>query len=170
MTLKTTLVALASLMVMGCGEYVLEDGDYALKDAQLASGTSTDTCGILDLFKDPARRVGITASGDTVTFDFTRATPVDPDTLSTATLSANLLSPQTEANFAATFPDQNNVVRCVARIHRSVEGEVTADNTATLSLTVSADTETGTTCDIDYSLFAVHPCTTTYQFVATKTP
>lgn len=167
MRLKTAIFGFALLMLAGCGdlglgEYKLEPGTYKVSSATLASGS--DTCGILPAYTDPVnvKLIGITTSGQTVMFNLPNDPTLETVKMPTATLTTNSLVKLNEANFTTDWNGQ-----CVTRIVSSVEGDLTADNSASLTLNYNVTREAGT-CDSSTTPYTMVPCTANINFLANK--
>jgi hypothetical protein len=167
MRLKNAFVGFGLLLIAGCGELGLtnhnfETGTYKVTGATLASGS--DTCGLLPSYTstDPQKVIGIAVAGDVATFNL----PNDPgqaaNTLPTATLADNALVKRDEANYTVNWE-----TGCVTRVQKFVEGDVTGDNAAALTLTFNVTTEAGT-CNNTTSGFPTVPCSSNLHFIATK--
>ena len=157
-----TLAAVALLTSCGLfgGEtYTLSSGTYKVSSATLAS--SNDQCGLLGAYTDPAKVIGITVSGTTITFNLSNDPQAPANTLPTATINANAIETPMEANYTAAFG-----TTCVTRIHRNVVGDITANDAGALTLTFSVATESGD-CSSGTS-FAAVPCSSSYHFLVTK--
>jgi hypothetical protein len=172
MKLKTALLGVAIFMITGCGDLLgdqthdFPSGTYAVSSATLAS--STDQCGLLGAYTGPPQKlIGITVSGETVTFNLSNSADATSAMKPTATLASNELSKLAEANFTVDWGVQLGSGNCVTRNRSDVIGSVTADNTAELTVSLSASTEAGT-CNSTTSGFAAVPCASTYHFIATK--
>ena len=126
-----TLAAVALLTSCGLfgGEtYTLSSGTYKVSSATLAS--ANDQCGLLGAYTDPAKVIGITVSGTTITFNLSNDPQAPANTLPTATINANAIETPVEANYTAAFG-----ATCVTRIHRNVVGDITANDAGALTLT-----------------------------------
>ncbi|HYX93389.1 MAG TPA: hypothetical protein VE782_17635 [Myxococcaceae bacterium] len=161
MKLKTALLAVASLTVFGCGldgtNHKFDSGTYAVSGATLAS--STDQCGLLPDYQSSGKTIDIGVSGTVVTFyNDSAASDMKP----TATLDQNVLTKLAEANYDVAYGSS-----CVVNVRRDVSGDVTGDNTASLTLSFTASTSAGT-CDPSITSFAALPCSSSYNFTATK--
>ena len=165
MKLRTAVFGFALLMLAGCGDlglgdYKLETGTYKVSAATLASGS--DTCGILGAYTDPAKVIGITTNAGTVMFNLPNDPTLETVKMPTATLASNSLTKLNEANFTT---DWNGA--CVTRIVSAVEGDLTADNTASLTLNYNVTREAGT-CDSTTTPYSTVPCASSINFTATK--
>jgi len=167
MKFKSALLGIAALTVCGCGDetpHKFETGTYAV-----SSATSTsDQCGLLSSYTQATKEIGIAVSGTTATFNLPNVSTEPSSTLPTATLESNVLTELAEANYTIEWLDSSGNTTCVTRIHKDVVGDVTADNTASLTLSYSASVETGTTCTTTPSVFTVLPCASVVEFTATK--
>jgi hypothetical protein len=158
----TKALALAALTMLGCGldgNYTLESGTYAVSGATLAS--ATDQCGLLGDYTAAGKTIAIGTSGTTVTF-FNDLT--DSDMKPTATLDSNILTELVEANYEVAYGGG-----CVVNVRRDVVGDITANNTADLTLSFSVSHVAGD-CSGGVSSFAAIPCSSSYNFTATKQP
>jgi hypothetical protein len=166
MKLKTALLGVAISIITGCGDlfgdqtYAFPTGTYKVTSATLASGS--DTCSLLGSYTSATKVIGVSVTGDIVTFNLPNDPAQEPETLPTATLTSNELIKLAEANYTTNWTGT-----CVTRIHKDVVGDVTADNTAALTLTWSVSTEAGT-CDSTTSPFPTVPCSSNIHFIATK--
>ena len=162
----TAIFGFALLMLAGCGDlglgdYKLETGTYNVRSATLAAGG--DSCNLLRFYEDAAnKQIGITTSAETVTFNLPNDPTLDTFKQPTATLTSNTLTKDAEADW-----DQDWDGQCVTHIVNFVEGDVTADNTAQLTLTYNATRVAGT-CDSVTTPFAIVPCSANLNFTATK--
>lgn len=173
MRIRFALLSASLALLAACGDpgpdnhdagptyYAFSTGTYAVSNAVLTS--TTDQCGLLGAYTDPAKKIGLTVSGNSVTVNLSNDPAAAADTLPKAVLVGNAIEQPTEANYTAAFGSS-----CVVRIKRTVVGTLTANNTATLTLSFSAATEPPTTCVASNTSFAALPCASTYQFVATK--
>lgn len=167
MKLRIAVVSAAVAFALGCGEggdgYAFETGTYAVTNATLAS--SNDECGLLGAYTDPTKEIGISVNGTEVTFNLSNDPAALPVTLPTATLEANVLTVLKEANYTQSWGEP---ATCVTRIRRNVVGDVTADNKADLTLSFTVTKESG--CVDNNTAFAALPCSSSYNFTATKKP
>ncbi|HEY8212301.1 MAG TPA: hypothetical protein VIG99_32685 [Myxococcaceae bacterium] len=167
MNLRSALVA-ASLaavaLLTSCGlfggeTFTLSSGTYKVSSATLAS--ANDQCGLLGAYTDPAKVIGITVSGSTVTFNLANDSAAAANTLPTATINENAIETPVEANYTVAFGST-----CVTRIHRNVIGDITANDEGALTLAFSVATESGN-CSSGTSFSAV-PCSSSYHFLVKK--
>jgi hypothetical protein len=169
MKFMTAFIGVAALMVLGCGldgSYKLETGTY---DVSGATSASIDQCGLLEAYQAADKVIGISVSDTTVTFNLANETSTPVDQLATATLESNLLTKLTAADYEKAYNDTSGNPVCVVRITREVVGDVSADNTAALTLSFGVTTVEGT-CNGSTTDFAAVPCASTYEFTATKQP
>jgi hypothetical protein len=145
----------------GMSPFAFESGVYAISNARLAS--SNDECGLLGVYTDPMKEIGISVSGTTVTLNLSNDPFATPVSLPTATLDSNMLTVLTEANYTVAW---DAPVTCVTRVRRSIVGEVLVDNTADLTLSYVVTKEFG--CAENSTAFAALPCASSYRFTATK--
>lgn len=162
---RALTVALPLAWLAACGSdsptvYTISSGTYAVSGATNAQ--ATDTCGLLAAYQDPSKQVGIAVSGTTATFNPANDPNAAPASLPRAVIDGNTIGQATEANYTVAFTSS-----CVVRIHRSVTGEITANDKTALTLTFSAATDSGTCNPADTS-FASLPCSSSYHFLATK--
>ena len=166
MKLKPIVLAFASLM-LACGldqnSYKFESGTYGVSGATLAS--STDQCGFLGAYTNSSKVIGVASSGTTVTFNLANDPTLTSDQKPTATLDSNVLTTLAEANYTVDYKDNSGVTYCVVRVHTGVGGDVTADNTAALKVSINATTESGT-CSGNNTDFPAVPCNSMYDFTA----
>jgi hypothetical protein len=144
--------------------YPFVTGTYGVTNAVNAPST-TDQCGLLPAYQATDKKIGVDVTGTKVTFNLANDTTAAATTLPTATLAGNVIGTPVEANYTIAFG-----TTCVVRVHRTVTGNVVANNTAALTLSFSAATETGTctTGTSGNTSFSALPCTGNYQFTATK--
>ena len=159
--LLTLTAAIAGCDLLGGPTYTLSSGTYAVSSATLAS--ANDQCGLLSAYTDPAKKIGITVSGTTATFNLANDPTAPANSLPTATINANAIELLAEANYTVSFG-----TTCVVRIHRDVVGDITANDAAALTLTFSVATESGS-CSTGTS-FAAVPCSSAYHFLVTRQP
>lgn len=144
--------------------YAFTTGTYAVTQAMNAPST-TDVCGLLPAYQASGKVIGVTVVAPTVTFNLANDPNAMLDTLPTATLTGDSIGVLTEANYTVAYG-----TTCVVRVHRSVVGTVVATDTAALTLSFSAATESGTCTGgaTGNTSFAALPCTGNYQFTATR--
>ena len=140
--------------------HLLTTGTYAVSGA---TATTADECGLLSAYTDPNKMIGITASGSTITFNLANDANAPANSLPKAVLAGNTLGQATEANYTIAYPPSG-----VVRVHRTVVGTLLNDNSASLTLSFNALTETGTTCSAADTSFSALPCASSYTFTATK--
>ncbi len=170
------LVLCACVAMAGCGEDLFGDTDAGV-DAGTAAYTfsagtfavtnaispGSDQCGLLASYTDPAKKIGITMSGSTLTFNLANDSAAPADSMPMAVKTDNEIAQPTEANYTVAYG-----TTCVVRVKRTVVGNVVKNDTAALTLSFSVATETGN-CSTGTS-FAAVPCSSSYQFTATKQP
>jgi hypothetical protein len=167
MTIRSSLAAaslaavalLSSCDLLGGQVYTIASGTYAVSSATLAS--ANDQCGLLGAYTDPTKKIGLTVNGNTVTFNLANDPSAAANTLPSATINGNAIETPVEANYTVAFGST-----CVARIHRNVVGDITANNTIAVTLSFSVATESGN-CSTGTS-FAAVPCASDYHFLGTK--
>ena len=140
--------------------YELNSGSYGLSNAVLAS--QGDQCGLFGAYQDPSKEIGVNVQGSLVTFNLANNPSASPQSLDKSTLIGNAIGQQGETNYTVAFDDT-----CVVRVHRTVTGRVVNDDTAALTLDFSVEAEAGS-CTADNTAFAAVPCSSTYQFTATR--
>jgi len=150
---------LTSCGLFGGDTYTLSTGTYKVSSATLAS--ASDECGLLGAYTDPAKVIGMTVNGTTVTFNLSNDPAAPSNTLPTATINANSIETPVEANYTLAFG-----TTCVTRIHRNVIGDITANDEGALTLSFSVATESGN-CSSGTSFSAV-PCASSYHFLVKK--
>ena len=163
---RALAVALPLAWLAACGGsdsptvYTITTGTYAVSGA--TSTQASDACGLLSAYQDPTKQIGIAVSGTTATFNLANDPNASPASLPRAVINGNSIEQPTEANYTVAFSSS-----CVVRIHRSVTGDITANDKTALTLTFSAATDTGTCNPADTS-FASLPCSSSYHFLANK--
>ena len=150
---------LTSCGLFGGDTYTLSSGTYKVSSATLAS--TNDQCGLLGAYTDPAKVIGLTVNGTTVTFNLSNDSAAAANTLPSATINGNAIETPVEANYTVAFG-----TTCVTRIHRNVVGDITANDEGAVTLTFSVATESGD-CSSGTSFSAV-PCSSAYHFLITK--
>jgi len=171
MTLRTPFLAATLLMLAACGGdflgndagvvYTFTTGTYGVTNAVLAPST-TDECGLLAAYQDPAKKIGIDVTGTTVTFNLANDSQAAANTLPLAVLDGNTIDTATEANYTVAYG-----TGCVVRVHRYVTGHVVANNTAALALDFKVAVESGS-CPANITSFTAVPCHSQYQFTGTR--
>lgn len=145
----------------GSQSHGLSSGTYVVSNAVLAS--QADQCGLLGAYTDPEKRIGITVDDQSgVTFNLSNSATAPPESLDRGVLSGNAIDQYMATRYTVAFDDT-----CVVRIHRTVSGTVVNADTAELTLDFSVSTEAGT-CDGNNTAFNAVPCSSTYQFTATR--
>lgn len=162
---RAIIVALPLAILAGCGgddskTHTISTGTYAVSGA--TSAQALDTCGLLPAYQDSTKRIGITVAGTDAIFNLSNDPDADASTLPRGIINGNAIEQGTEANYTVAYGSS-----CVVRIHRSVTGDITANDQTALTLKFSAAVDAGTCAAADTS-FTNLPCDSSYHFLANK--
>jgi len=166
MNLRHAILAAPLALLAACAGdettiHTLSTGTFAVSGATAANTSPGDGCGLLDLYApqppEEAKQFGATVTGSSIAFDFTFRTPIDPDTVITASLTDNAIATTDDADFLA-----NPGGDCSVRTVRSVTGSLTSVDAMELTMDLTSTVESG-----DCSAWGEYPCTSNIQFLAT---
>ncbi|MFN0063540.1 MAG: hypothetical protein ACKVPX_13610 [Myxococcaceae bacterium] len=161
--MKRFLILAPVISMLGCGgggDLTLASGTYRVSNATLRS--ATDQCGLLGVYTDPTKVIGVTVATDVATFNLANEPSAPAVSLPTSTIVENRLEQLTEGNYTIAYGGG-----CVVRVRRNVVGDLTENNAASVTFTFTATVDAGS-CVPANTAFAALPCTSSYDFDITR--